>query len=254
MSDIKNTNQQGTLPVDDPINESESTIQYTHLIEEHAFLGIYPFAVILEGIQKQFEDYINMDDTTNYVDIFFTQLRDSYHAVESNDSEEHPMEIREVLDRLYKQFITTISDLFNIRLTITMMHVEEENIDDSDLEFIIRRLYEFFILSAKNNFKVVITTDVMSIIKDIGDDDKEYFKTLQGAMDRYSPLLTTITPTQFLQYRGDQEVYELFESGIVTGNFLRKYTPKLYQNDEFQVELINYITMVHQFKKDVIIK
>ena len=187
------------LPVDDPISESESTIQYTHLIEESAFIGVYPFTVITEGLQKQFEDYINMEDTTNYVDVFFTQLRDSYLAIVENDAEEHPMEKREVLDKLYKQFIGIISSLFNTRLTISFAHVEDETIDDPDLEFIIRRLYEFFILGAKNNFKVAIATDALTLLKDIGDDDKAFFQTLQGAMDRYSPLITSITPTQFLR-------------------------------------------------------
>lgn len=254
MGDNKNKNQQGDFPVDDPISESESTIQYTHLIEENVFIGIYPFTVILEGIQKQFEDYINMEDTTNYVDVFFNQLRNSYNAIEFDDGEEHPVEKREVLDKIYGQFVSTINNLFNVRVAINMMHVEEENIFDPDLEFIIRRLYEFFILGAKDNFKVVITTDVIPILKGIGDDDNHFFRTLQGALDRYSPLLTTVTPMQFIKYRGDQEIYDLFESGRVTGNFLRKYTPKLYQNEDFQVDLVNYITMVHQFKQDVISK
>lgn len=130
MGDNKNKNQQGDFPVDDPISESESTIQYTHLIEENVFIGIYPFTVILEGIQKQFEDYINMEDTTNYVDVFFNQLRNSYNAIEFDDGEEHPVEKREVLDKIYGQFVSTINNLFNVRVAINMMHVEEENIFD----------------------------------------------------------------------------------------------------------------------------
>lgn len=251
MSDIRLVNRQGNAPADDSIEEVPSTIQYAHLIEEHAFLGQYPFNVILEGIQKQFEDYINMDDTNNYVDIFFNQLHASYNKVKMNDGEEHPTEIREVLDNIYKRFIDNIHLLFHDRLTLSIIPIEEGNITDPDVEFIIRRLYEFFILSAKTNFKVVIATDVNALIKDIGDNDDEYFRVLQGAMDRYSPLVTSVTPTQFLQCRGDQEVYDLFENGRVTGNFLRKYSPKLYQNEDFEVELVNYITMVHQFKQDI---
>ena len=56
---------------------------------------------------------------------------------------------------------------------------------------------------------------------------------------------------EFLKYRGDQEIIQFFENGKVVGNFLRKYTPKLYQNEEFEVELINYITMVQQSKEEV---
>ena len=251
MDNIKKQNQQGNVPADTPTEESESTVQYTHLIAEHAFLGQYPLSSILEGIGNQFHDYINIEDTKNYVDIFFDQLHVSYDKVRLNDGEEHPTEIKEVLDGIYRLFISVIDVFFKTRLTLSIIPIEDENINDPDVEFIIRRLYEFFILNAKTNFKVVIATDVMSLLKDITDDDDEYFRVLQASMERYSPLVTTVTSTQFLQYRGDQEVYDMFENGKVTGNFLRKYSPKLYQNEEFEVELINYITMVHQFKQDI---
>ena len=241
-------------PVDDPISQTETTIQFTHLIQEQAFLGKYPFVSIIEGLKKQFEDYINMDDTVNYVDVFFNQIQASYNAVNLNDAEEHPNEIKEVLDRIYREFIDNIQRLFIDRLAITVIDIDDDNIYDPDLEFIIRRLYEFFILGAKNNFKVVIAMDVASLIRDVGDDDDEYFRILNQSLDRYSPLLTTISIDQFIRYRGDQEVFDLFQNGRVTGNFLRKYSPKLYQNEDFQVELINYITMVHQFKQDMISK
>ena len=233
------------------IDESESTIQYTHLIQERAFLGVYPFATILEGIQKQFQDYINMGDANNYVDIFFSQLQDSFDAVNNNDAEDHPVEIREVLNNIYGNFIDNVKLLFNDRLNISIIDIEDDNIHDPDLEFVIRRMYEFFILDARDNFKVVITTDILQLIKDIGDDDDAFFRAIDEAMDRYTPLLTSVTPSQFLKYRGDQEVCDLFENHRVNGNFLKKYTPKLYMNDDFQVELINYITMVHQFRGDV---
>lgn len=236
---------------DNSIDESESTIQYTHLIQERAFLGVYPFATILEGIQKQFQDYINMGDVNNYVDIFFSQLQDSFDAVNNNDAEDHPVEIREVLNNIYGNFIDNVKLLFNDRLNISIIDIEDDNIHDPDLEFVIRRMYEFFILDARDNFKVVITTDILQLIKDIGDDDDAFFRAIDEAMDRYTPLLTSVTPSQFLKYRGDQEVCDLFENHRVNGNFLKKYTPKLYMNDDFQVELINYITMVHQFRGDV---
>ena len=253
MGDNTKVNQQADLPVDSSIDDAESTVQYTHLIQERAFLGIYPFEVILEGIEKQFQDYINMEDTTNYVDIFFSQLQASFNAVNNNDAEEHPNEIKEVLEINYRKFIDKIKILFNDRLSISIIDIENDNIDDPDLEFIIRRLYEFFILGARNNFKTIIATDLLPIVKDIGDDDAAYFRAIDESMDRYNPLITSVTPTEFLKYRGDQEVYDLFENHRVNGNFLKKYSPKLYMNEDFQVEVINYVTMVHQFKQDVII-
>ena len=250
MDEIKKPLQQGVdPPVEDSINPS---LSFTDIIKERAFIGDTPVETIYESIQKQFEDYINMEDNTNYVDVFYKQLMLSYDKVNNDDSEEHPTEIREVLNVIHQEFTDFMQELFSTRLTITIPELEGESILSEDLEFIIRRLYEFFILGARNNFKSVIATDVRSAIENIGDNDDEYFKKLQELMDRYSPLLTTMTPTTFLKYRGDQEVYDLFENGMVAGNFLRKYSPKLYQNDEFLVDLTNYITMIHQFKKDLV--
>jgi hypothetical protein len=251
MADVKNKNQQGNTPVDDPVNEAPPSVEYTQLIEQHAFLGTYPFDVIMEGIQKQFEDYINMDDPVNYVDIFYNQLHASHNKVQQDDGEEHPNEIKEVLDRIYLKFVGTINNLFNQRIAIGITPIEEESLYSPDLEFIIRRLYEFFILNAKTNFKVVIASNMLPSLNNIGDDDNQFFKTVQELIDEYNPLISSVPPMKFLQYRGDQDICDLFENGIVTGNFLRKYTPKLYQNEDFQVEIVNYITMIHQFKGDM---
>ena len=250
MDENTKVDQQGNFPVDSSINDQPT--DFMELIRERAFLGDTPFDSICEGIRKQFENYINMEDQTNYVDIFYQQLALSYDVVNNDESEEHPNEIRDVLDSFYQAFMDIMQSLFSTRLTITIPDLEAESIDREDLEFIIRRLYEFFILGAKNNFKVVIATDINPKLKDIGDDDNEYFRRLNELMENYSPLILTITPMDFIRYRGDQEIYDLFDNNRVVGNFLRKYSPKLYQNEDFRVELINYITMVAHFKQDII--
>ena len=52
---------------------------------------------------------------------------------------------------------------------------------------------------------------------------------------------------EFLRYIDDNEVFELFNSNKVNGNFLRKYSPKLYQNEDLKVEIINEITLQNVF-------
>jgi hypothetical protein len=178
-------------------------------------------------------------------------LNNSYSRLAEDDSEEHPQEIKELLDNHYSQFIELIKSLFEKRLLITIQSIElEEN--DENLEFTIKRLYEFFILNAKRNFKSVISLDIMSNLKPVYDNDDEFFGDINHMMDNYSPLVTAITPQKFMEYCGDKEISNLFESNQAVGNFLRKYTPKLYQNDDFLVEIINRITMLHQFKQDII--
>lgn len=251
--DIKK-DQEGETPLENPLDDqslADQPLDYSEIIEQEAFLGNIPFDAIIEGLEAQFADYVNIEDTTNFVDVFYDQLHASLAAVTDDESEEHPVEIKEALDRIHQRFIDFMVKKFDERLTLTIMMVEDEDIDYDDLEFIIRRLYEFFILGAQNNFKVVIAADVNARIGQISDD-KEWFTKLQEMMALYSPLVTGIKPMEFLRYRNDTEITELFENGQVVGNFLRKYSPKFYQNEEFQVAVINYVTMANQFGKEII--
>jgi hypothetical protein len=42
----------------------------------------------------------------------------------------------------------------------------------------------------------------------------------------------------------------MYREGKVVGNFLLKYSPKLYQNELFQIELVNHITSERLLGKD----
>lgn len=240
---------------EDPLNEqsdADQPVSWEERMEQTIFLGDTPFSVILESIENQFQDYINMEDDTNYVDLFYEQLHASYDALEKDEEEEHPEEARDVLDHIRDQFLSKMETLFAQRLTLTIMALDAEAIDEEEAEYVIRKLYEFFILGARENFKSVIAKDVNAKILTLIEDDTKYFETVKDMLTSYSPLVTAIGPMEFLKYQGDQEVYDLFDDGKVTGNFLRKYSPKLYQNEEYEVELINYITMYGQLKEELI--
>lgn len=243
-------------PPDDPLNDqsnADQTIDFSELIAQEAFIGEMSLDTIIEGIQAQFSDYINLEDKTNYVDIFYDQLHASYEAIASDDADGDENEYREVLDGIQQSFLNAMADLFKLRLTLTIIPLEDDDPDnDGEIEFIIRRLYEFFILDARKNFKIVIARDINHRIKSKIDDDKEYYNVVNELLQLYTPLVTGVTPEQFLQYRGAEDITGFFNDGKVVGNFLRKYTPKLYQNDEFQCELITYITMTEQFKEDIV--
>lgn len=231
------------------LSTADTPITYSDNIRETAFIGDTPFEAIIEGIETQFNDYISMEDKTNYVDLFYDQLHASYEAATS-DTETFQDEIKEILDDINQKFIDKMVELFKNRLTLSITDIESESINLDELEYIFRHLYEFFILGARNNFKVAIANDVKINIGNI-TDPKEYFKTLRNMIKNYSPLITTFGPMEFLKYRGDSDIIDLFEDGKVVGNFLRKYSPKLYQNEEFEVELINDITMIQQIKQEV---
>lgn len=231
--------------------EESVEYDYSEIIVQNAFQGDVPYETIIEGLEKQFIDYINIEDKTNFVDIFYDQLHASYEIINSNEEEEHPAEMFEALNDIQDKFINTLSDLFEQRLTITFIDLSGDIRDYDDIEFILRRSYEFFILGAYNNFKIVIATYVFPKVCNIADD-KEYFKMIRELIDSFNPLITSFGPTEFLQYRDEKEILEMYENGKIVGNFLRKYSPKFYQNEEFMVEVINYITMIGNFKADLI--
>lgn len=221
-------------------------IDFSKIMPEVYFIGEIPFHTIIEGITEQFNNYINTEDNTNYVSAFYQQLSDSYTLI-NDESNEYPQSNKEVLDRIHNIFTSHLVDLFDKRLFISITDLD--NAED-DFEFIIQRSYEYFILNAKGNFKTVISATINGMIpEDVSDD--EYFTQLQSLMEIFSPLITTITPVEFLQITGDVEIYNLFTNGKINGNFLRKYTPKLYQNDIYAVEVVNYTTMTRLFKAEL---
>ena len=225
-------------------------IAYGETIAESAFIAEMPFKEIINGLVEQFRDYINIEDTTNYVDIFYNQFNNSIKAVMNNDEEDHPQEILEVLDNMKSKFIETIFDLFETRLTITIITVDDPLTEEDECEYVIRLLYEYFILNAKDNFKAVIAKNMIPNIGIINKDD-EYYERIDKLLNDYDPLIRCITPTEFIQYTKNNEILELFENGQVAGNFLRKYSAKLYQNEEFKIDIITNITTIQNLKEDM---
>ena len=93
----------------DPADDRDGYIDYGLMVAESVFLGDMPFVEIINGIKEQFEDYINIEDKTNYVDIFYTQLQESINAT-NDDEEDHPIEINEVLDNMKDTFVNIMKD------------------------------------------------------------------------------------------------------------------------------------------------
>lgn len=236
------------------LNE-DGVVDYTDFIMQQVFVGDTPYTTIKECIQEQFEDYINMEDTTNYVDLFYDQYDASAKVIEEDENDEnsegHIDERKEALLNYKYNFISFMSNLFKQRLMISIVLVEDEKLDDEDIEVIIRSLYEFFILNACNNFKVVIAKDMED--KLVGyTDEKSLIDLIIKNLGDYVPLFRNMTPTKFLELRKEETIAQMYDECTVTGNFMKKYTPKLYQNEEFKSDLINYIIMVKEFKEDLL--
>lgn len=248
-------NQEGiNSPLDDTMNEqsfADNIVDYSELFADMVFLGDMPFDVIIEGLNDQFSDYINLEDKTDYVDTFYTQFAMSMSAVLMDQSEEHPQELLEALDKISDKFLDTIINLFRLRLAITVVD-EGESVEAERLEFRIRKLYNVFILNGKDNLKRAVMADMAKRMNVSSWTDDQFFSAMDILIrSYYSPLITGFTPTQFIDYIGDDELQMLFDDGEITGNFLRKYSPKFYRNDEFRCELINDFILIQQFGKEI---
>ena len=234
------------------LQEDGQPSDYSEIIQNAVFLGATPFETIKESIRNQFSDYITREDTRDYVDAFYTQWKDSVDSI--TIEEEYPDDKLDVLYRMKDEFISFMEDLFETRLAITISVVDNAETDEDELELALRRLYEFFILNGRTYLKYAISTSIAKSIKYVIEDDSQFFNTVRDMLAQYSPFILALSPLEYIKtvgkmYEAD-DVQELFESGQITGNFLRKYSPKLYQNDDLECEIISDITMWNEWQKD----
>jgi len=237
----------------DPV-EVDEPIPPNSLVEQNAFLGEVSYETIRQGITDQFTDYIGTEDKTNYVEIFYRQLDASYEAC-GEDDEEHPSEKIEILDNLNTEFSKFIEGLLEQKLALHVSTGGREELETDDYRRVIITAYEGLILNAKSNFMRAITSDILkkvhtSLPANCSDD--EWYDIIRDLLNGYSPIVTEISPLMFLRYIQNDELISIYESeGLLTGNFLRKYSPRLFQNNEFEVELIANITMAKDVKEEL---
>lgn len=236
---------------------SDDPIDYSHLIANEAFIGETPYDAIKEGIANQFSNYVATEDRTNYVDTFYLELKESYEALD-DDEEFHIEEKQEVLDKISSEFIQFMYDKFRQRLSLSLMDIENEEQDQDAIEYSIKTLYEFFIINARKNFLNAIYRDIKKKIPSLIEDDKQYFDTVHQMLLSYSPVIIAMGPMEFIascKFEDDDElpsdVINLFNTGRVNGNFLRKYSPKLYENDDLEIDIINHVTLAQQLRRDL---
>lgn len=211
----------------------------TKLLQAKYFISEISYTDIIDKIKDQFIDYINNEDTMNYVSHFFNCLYISYADLD-DDMEEFPMDAKEALREMESDFIEELTKLFSMRIGIEIPNIE--TFEDGKLVEILFMLYEYFILNAKRNFKVAIAEYINTTVKSTGE---EYFQEVQSIIENsFLTYITLIKPESFLQVSGGgKDLYVYFLNNIFTGNFLRKYNPSLYKNEDFKSEVINYTTM-----------
>lgn len=243
------------------VDETQSYLEYTKELAIESFRGEYPLNVIYEGIEKQFQDYINNEDETSYVDIFCQQWTDSMKYLDdtADDNSDDVQFMKDYLNDTLDNFYQKLEELFEQRLAISIPAIEEDSgADNDDVMPMLIQIYEFFVLHAKDNFKKVIAKDAVARLYELKNENPEVLNTEESISDTlsslvsdYSPLITTIEPIRFLELCGNEEIMEYFQNGVFTGNFLRKYSPKFYRNELFQISVTAEATLIYQLREEV---
>lgn len=230
---------------------ADQAMDYNDLIKESVFKGETPFQVIIEGLTEQFDDYINVEDRTNYVDVFFNQYHDSVNAILTEDADDHPEERKEILDGILNEFISTIGNLFTVRLAIVITPIDEGSTNIDDIESILRALYEFFILKARDNFITVLSGDINQHLPRNITDNRQFIAEVKTLLSDYMPIITTFGVNDFLKMRGEETIIEMNDNNQWTGNFLKKYSPKLYQNETLVADIISQTAIIYDIKEEL---
>ena len=227
---------------DEEYRDEDYLLGFQDVMYERCFIGDVPFKIILESLETQFNDYINLDDKTNYVDIFYSQLEASYKYIEEDIGTDVD-EYKNMLDRIRQEFYDFISQQFQQRLLITIMELDNDAFNKDRADYIIRKIYKYFILNARQNFFKLITNDILSKVKTVQLDDDNFQQLIETLLNEYSPMITSVGPLEFLRQTDGNDIAELLENNEISGNYLKKYSCKLYKNEDFEVEIINEIIM-----------
>lgn len=234
---------------DDDEYEYRPVVQFDDLIKNTVLYSDYDLDDVKDRIRDQFSNYISTSDRTNYLNIMFRNFRYSRMVI-NQELDEYTPERSIALRNMYDEFIEFLEDIIESKLTISIVNYDTSLLNDEDIEFIYMTIYEFFILEARQNFKTVISNDIRKQIKGYTDEE-DYFNKAQELILYYSPMITTITCEDFLLTLKRDDIKQLYDMGVIAGNFFRKYSPKFYKNDEFLVEVLNQVMTMFNFKIDM---
>lgn len=222
---------------------------FNYLLEDTIFFGDYPLIDLEDRIKTQFETIIALEDDTNFFQIALNSFRYSLEVI-NVEFDEYTLERREILTSKYYQFINFMIELIEEKLTISIPDYESGMLLKDEIEYVIDQIYKFFVLKGRKNFKKVIATQIGRQLKPFENDPTTYLEKAQEIIQDYFGIITKIDCEQFLAILKADEIWELYETGVIVGNFLRKYSARLYRHHDFIVEILNQIMINLYFKDD----
>lgn len=252
-NEVKDGVERGLNPPN--IYQDQEYLQRMDVAKENAFRGDYPVEDIFEELANQFSSYVQIDASyrTNYVEIFFKQLKESMDEIIEEDGDLFEEQI-EYLDIIYNNFIDTISTLFQRRLCISLNFLET-NPYDSNAYDTLSILYKFFILDARKNFKNYFTERALLSMKKSNADPTNLVAAVYNILDDMDhTLIMDEMVENFIRKATDKStadtIYGYFEENIISGNFLIRYSPRFYQNTDLLADIADDVITMYQYHKE----
>ena len=235
-------------------SEPEEEIQapemtFNYLLQDTVFFGYYPIDDLKLRIKEQFENYITMEDDTNFFEIALNSFQYSLEVI-NVEFDEYTLERKELISNMYLDFINYIIELIETNLTISIPNYELGLLTRTETEYILNEIYKYFILKARKNFKKVITAELKGQLESLEQNPTKYLEKAQEIIMNYGGLISQVDIEQFLQITKAETIYDLYDSGEIIGNFLRRYSPRLYRHPDYLVEILNQLMIQLYFKDE----
>lgn len=233
---------------EDPYDDASETLQFDEVIKDTVFNCPFTPEELKQHIVDQFDSYINLFDHYNYFQEFLVSYKVSQEILDL-EMDEYIQERAEALEEIYIGFICFMVSTIETNLGISIPEFETGIMDRQDTEYLIDEIYKTFILDGRKNLSKIIAVDVIKQLKSTKNPDQaaEFAKEI---INDYADKITFIDPEEFLMEIGKDNLMELYEDGIIAGNFFRRFSPHFDQNDDFRAEVLNRIILLLYYKDE----
>lgn len=232
----------------DEYDEENEPISLQDLLRDESFESAFRPEELKELIANQFDNYISLDDHVNYFQEFIVSFKVSIEKL-NLEMDEYIQERTEILDEIYIDFICFMIELIERNLGISIPEFETGTMSDPDTEYLIDEIYKTFILDGRKNLMKVIATDIIKQLKS-HKDPEQAAEIAKEIINDYSDKITSISVEEFLIEIGKDNLAELYEDGILAGNFFRRFSPHFDNNEDFKSEIINQIIILLYYKDE----
>ena len=233
---------------EDPFDSTDEVLEFDEVMKDTVFNSPFTPDELKQLILNQFDNYISLFDTINYFQEFLIAYKVSREIIDL-EMDEYIQERSDALEDIYNDFICFMIELILTHLSISIPAFESGTMAKSDIEYLIDEIYKTFILEGRNNLSKIIAVDVIKQLKRTKNPD-EATQLAKEIIDDYADKITSISIDDFLIEIGKDNLLDLYEDGIIAGNFFRRFSPHFEQNEDLRAEILNRIILLLYYKDE----